>query len=134
MYNCTQFEYTHEDMPPLPPPPITLRNFFISWKVCKKRWLLWLPIPPSWAGGVPPSRTLPGAAPYSAPPPPPPYYFLLSTVCPPFEQKMRRRVVFAVKCDSTGYVHLFMHSQNFLYTCTSFAILKNLAVSIFCNS
>ena len=77
----------------------------------KKRWLLgrsprprWgslqrSPTPPSWAGGVPPSRTLPGAAPPTTSPhplphprrcPPPPSQFLdpplIWTCCIPHQK------------------------------------------------
>ena len=72
-------------------------TYFLGGFLRKKRWLLGLrprpwwgslqrsPTPPSWAGGVPPSRTLPGLAPPTTSPhplphprrcPPPPSQFL----------------------------------------------------------
>ena len=73
-------------------------TYFLGGFLRKKRWLLgrsprprWgslqrSPTPPSWAGGVPPSRTLPGPAPpilrptpchtLAGAPPPPPSQFL----------------------------------------------------------
>ena len=65
--------------------------YFLGGFLRKKRWLLgrsprprWgslqrSPTPPSWAGGVPPSRTLPGAAPPTTSPHPSPH----PRRCPP---------------------------------------------------
>ena len=66
-------------------------TYFLGGFLRKKRWLLGLrprpgwgslqrsPTPPSWAGGVPPSRTLPGAAPPTTSPHPSPH----PRRCPP---------------------------------------------------
>ena len=79
-------------------------TYFLGGFLRKKRWLLgrsprprWgslqrSPTPPSWAGGVPPSRTLPGAAPPTTsphplphpcrcPPPPPPNSWIRHCCC-----------------------------------------------------
>ena len=69
-------------------------TYFLGGFLRKKRWLLGLrprpgwgslqrsPTPPSWAGGVPPSRTLPGAAPPTTSPHPSPH----PRRCPPPSQ------------------------------------------------
>ena len=81
-------------------------TYFLGGFLRKKRWLLGLrprprwgslqrsPTPPSWAGGVPPSRTLPGAAPPTTSPHPSPH----PRRCPPPSQFLDPPLVCVCVC------------------------------------